>query len=233
MRDNFAPFHLEHGLLLLFSIIFVFVFLRLARSLSASQEKYIRILFCTTIWGQEIVLYFFRYTQGSLSLSEHLPFHMCSLSVWMIPIMLFIRKRGIISLLYFWGMGGATQALLTPTVTAQTDPFLFFQFFISHTLIIVGVLYPIFVYAIHPSGKDLRNSILYTILLLPCIGLVNWMVKGNYFYLAHKPNAETLLDVLGPWPIYIVPLVGIGGIMFTLLYLPFWIISFKAVSEKK
>tara|TARA_Y100001954_G_C15692305_1_gene543437 strand:+ start:227 stop:697 length:471 start_codon:yes stop_codon:yes gene_type:complete len=139
----------------------------------------------------------------------------------MIPIVLFKKQTTLSSLLYFWGMGGATQALLTPTVTANTEPFLFYQFFISHTFIVAGALYPIFVHALIPSRKTLKTSITYTIFILPFIGLVNWLVQGNYFYLSHKPDAETLLDVLGPWPIYIIPLVGIGIVLFSVLYLPF------------
>ena len=159
--------------------------------------------------------------QETLSVSEHLPLHMCSLSILMIPIALFQKRPTLSSLIYFWGMGGATQALLTPTVTANTEPFLFYQFFISHTFIVAGALYPIFTYSIIPSRNTFKTSVTYTILILPFIGLVNWIVQGNYFYLSHKPDAETLLDALGPWPVYIIPLIGIGIALFSLLYLPF------------
>ena len=221
MKENFSPFNSEHGFILLLSAAFVVVSLALTRRLSSKNETILRTIFCGLVWGQEVILYYFRYTQDILSLSEHLPLHMCSLSVLMIPIALFKKKRTLCCLLYFWGMGGATQALLTPTVTAQTHSFLFYQFFVSHTFIVLGALYPIFVYAITPSRGDLIQSIKYTVLILPLIGIINWMVGGNYFYLSHKPDAETLLDALGPWPIYIIPLVGIGIALFSILYLPF------------
>ncbi|MAA80475.1 MAG: TIGR02206 family membrane protein [Deltaproteobacteria bacterium] len=221
MIENFSPFNTVHGFILILSIVFVIVVLIFARRLPPKYEVFLRTIFCALVWGQEITLYYFRYTQEILSLSEHLPLHMCSLSVLLIPIALFKKTRTLSCLLYFWGMGGATQALLTPTVTAQTNPFLFYQFFISHTFIVLGALYPIFIYCIKPSRADLKKSIMYTILILPFIGLVNWLVQGNYFYLSHKPEAKTLLDALGPWPIYIIPLIGIGIGLFSLLYLPF------------
>ena len=221
MKENFSLFNIEHGFVLLLSIVFVVLVLILARKLSPKHEVLLRTIFCGLVWGQEVTLYYFRYTQDILSISEHLPLHMCSLSVLIIPFALFQKKRTLSCLLYFWGIGGATQALLTPTVTAQTPPFLFYQFFISHTFIVLGALYPIFVYSIKPSRDDLKNSIKYTVLILPFIGLINWLVQGNYFYLSHKPDAETLLDALGPWPIYIIPLIGIGILLFSLLYLPF------------
>ena len=221
MKSNFAPFNIEHGIILLISVIFVAIFLLCARRLSEKNERLLRTIFCGAVWGQEVALYYFRYTNDNLSLSEHLPLHMCSLSILMIPIVLFKKQTTLSSLLYFWGMGGATQALLTPTVTANTEPFLFYQFFISHTFIVAGALYPVFVYDLLPSRSTLKTSIVYTISILPFVGLVNWLVGGNYFYLSHKPDAETLLDALGPWPIYIIPLIGIGVVLFSLLYLPF------------
>ena len=152
MIENFTPFSAEHLFLLLVIVFLSVFFLLIARMLSTKQEFYLRFIFCCTIWGQEITLYAYRYTEGTLSLSEHLPLHMCSLSVLLIPIMLFHKGRRISSLLYFWGMGGATQALLTPTVTSQTPSFLFVQFFTSHAFIIIGVLYPIVVHSIRPSA---------------------------------------------------------------------------------
>ena len=118
-------------------------------------------------------------------------------------------------------MGGATQALLTPTVNADTAYVLFYQFFLSHSLIVAGVLYPIVVFAYRIEKEEFFQAVATTLFILPFIGLVNWLVGGNYFYLARKPDADTLLNILGPWPLYILPLVLIGILIFGILYLPF------------
>ena len=221
MKENFQVFNAEHGMILLISVVCILAILIVGRKIPQKTEYFYRLLLGGLLWGQEIVLYSYRYSEGSLSLSEHLPLHMCSISVLLIPIMLYKKHKFLSNVLYFWGMGGATQALLTPTVGADTSSFLFYQFFFSHSLIVAGVLYPIIVLSYRIDKEEFFQAIGATIFILPFVGLINWMVGGNYFYLAHKPDADTLLNVLGPWPLYIIPLVMIGILIFGILYLPF------------
>jgi uncharacterized membrane protein YwaF len=36
------------------------------------------------------------------------------------------------------------------------------------------------------------------------VGLVNWAIGSNYMFIARKPDTPSLIDVLGPWPLYII-----------------------------
>ena len=49
----------------------------------------------------------------------------------------------------------------------------------------------------------------------------NQILGSNYLFIAHKPETASLIDVLGPWPWYILSLEVIGAVMCLLLYLPF------------
>jgi uncharacterized membrane protein YwaF len=40
-------------------------------------------------------------------------------------------------------------------------------------------------------------------------------------FIARKPEYATLIDALGPWPWYIIPLELIAGVAFVLVYLPY------------
>jgi uncharacterized membrane protein YwaF len=42
-------------------------------------------------------------------------------------------------------------------------------------------------------------------------------------YLSAKPQNASLLDLLGPWPWYVVASEGVALGGFLLLYLPFWL----------
>ena len=56
----------------------------------------------------------------------------------------------------------------------------------------------------------------YTLLL----GAFNWYYGTNYMFLCRKPKNPSLLDVMGPWPVYIVAGELVAVMLFWLLYLP-------------
>ena len=53
--------------------------------------------------------------------------------------------------------------------------------------------------------------------------VVNLLVGSNYLYIMQKPETASLLDLLGPWPIYIFVSEAVAFVTFFLLYAPFGI----------
>jgi hypothetical integral membrane protein (TIGR02206 family) len=58
-------------------------------------------------------------------------------------------------------------------------------------------------------------------LYMIAVGLVNWLLGSNYLFIAHKPDTPSLIDLLGPWPWYILSLEAIAIMLCLLLYLPY------------
>ena len=50
---------------------------------------------------------------------------------------------------------------------------------------------------------------------------INQVLGTNYLFICAKPTGSGLLDYMGPWPYYIVPMVAIGVMLFVAAYLPF------------
>ncbi len=40
-------------------------------------------------------------------------------------------------------------------------------------------------------------------------------------YICHKPETASIIDFMGPWPWYIIPLEFVGIISFLIYYTPF------------
>ena len=50
---------------------------------------------------------------------------------------------------------------------------------------------------------------------------LNLLMDANYFYLVHKPGNASILDLFGPWPLYILVAEMVAMVFFGLFYLPF------------
>ncbi len=163
---------------------------------------------------------------GTWTIQTMLPLHLCSFTVWGSIYMLFTGNRNVYfyETLYFLGIGGATQALLTPDAGPYGFPhFRAFQTFISHGLLVIIPLYMTIVEGYRPTLASFKRVFIVTNLYMVVVFFVNLAIGSNYLFVAGKPEFPTLLDALAPWPWYIFELEAIGFAVFFLIYLPFLI----------
>lgn len=151
-----------------------------------------------------------------------LPLHLCSIMVFLSAIMLVTQSYTLYELLYFLGIGAATQALLTPDLGTYGFPhYRFFQTFISHGLIVTAAIYMTLVEGYRPYWRSLLRVALLGNLYVAIVWPINSLLGSNYLYIAHKPETPSLIDVLGPWPWYVLSLEAIAVVLCLLLYAPF------------
>lgn len=162
------------------------------------------------------------WANGFWSLQYSLPLHMCSVMVIVSAMTLLTGSRRLYPYTYFLGIGGAMQALLTPPLTYYGFPhYLFFQTFISHGLIVTAALYMTIVRGYRPTLRSLWQVLVGTHLYMVVVAGVNMLLGSNYMFLARKPDVVTLLDVLAPWPWYLLWMEALGLVVIGVLYLPF------------
>src|SRR5699024_10021654 len=95
------------------------------------------------------------------------------------------------------------------------------QFFADHTMLMLAPLLLIWLYDFTITLKSVWKSFFALNIIAACIFFVNQMINANYMFLLHKPSTPSILDVLGPYPFYLLILEGIALGIFILLYLPF------------
>ena len=170
---------------------------------------------------------------GQWTVQTMLPLHLCSVLVFVSAYMLISRSYGVYELCYLMGLGAAIQAVMTPDLGLYGYPhFRFFQTFLSHGSIMTAAFYMTVVEGYRPYWKSLlRVAVGLNLYMLVVFG-INTLVGGNYMFIMHKPETPSLIDVLGPWPWYILSLEGVGLLVCLLLYLPFALKDWGASKSK-
>lgn len=151
------------------------------------------------------------------------PFQLCHLAAVASAALLITRRTWLRPLVYFWGLGLSTQALITPSLTEGPAIYPFWFFWATHGLILGTALYDLIARGYRPDWRDYRiacaGAAAYVAVVLPLDLAFGW----NYGFVGpSKPEVRTIVDVLGPWPERLAAIVAIVAAVNTLLVLP-WI----------
>ncbi len=155
--------------------------------------------------------------------AELLPLHMCTLAIYLSAWMLITHNRRVFEVVYFWGLGGSTQALLTPDLLEGFPALSYLLFFFGHGATVVCIFYAMIVFRFRPHLESIPRVMLITAGTAAAAFAVNLLFDTNFMYLMAKPVRPSLLDWFGPWPWYLLGLVSLSLLSFVLLYLPFFI----------
>ncbi|HAV76137.1 MAG TPA: TIGR02206 family membrane protein [Anaerolineae bacterium] len=217
----FELFGISH-IAALFVLIAMNVLLLRFKNPDENRKFAIRWSLSLILCGNEIAWHLWNIAVGRWSIQTMLPLHLCSALVWMGALMLVTKSYRIYEFMYLLGIGGAIQALATPDIGIYGFPhFRFFQTFISHGLIITSAIYMTVVEGFRPQWKSLLRVVVWMNVYVVIIYYINNAIGSNYLMINYKPNIPSLLDILPPWPTYILYMEAIGFITILLLYLPF------------
>ena len=218
----FVLFSTSHLIAIGITILFNLGFLFLRRSPDQRPRLAVRYTMAALLIINETLWHIWNLVTGQWTVQTMLPLHVCSVFVFLCAIMLVTRNYRIYEFAYFLGIAGATQAILTPDLGIYDFPhFRYYQVFVSHGLIVSSAVYMTLVEGFRPTWRSLGRVILWSNVYMVFVGIVNALIGSNYMFIAHKPETASLMDVLGPWPWYILALEAIGFVLFFLLYIPF------------
>lgn len=203
--------------LLLVSGVLLFLF----RDKLKKGKSVIRYTLAIFLLISELSLYVWYVYTGVWNPIDSLPFQLCSISLFLSIIMLLTRNYLLFEITYFLGIGGALQAMLTPELAYDFPHYRYFHFFLAHIAIILASLYMIWYENCRPTFKSVWKAFTALNVIAFIVFFVNIVTGGNYMFLAHKPINPSLIDLLGPYPWYILSLEVVALMMFFILYLPF------------
>ena len=188
---------------------------------SERATRVVCVVFAAVMLVNQAVYWRFRYvTEGADTfVREHLPLHVCGMTVLLSAATLLWRGRWTYELLYFWGLAGAANAMVTPELAEGFPHYVFFQYFISHGGIVAAALFATWGLGMRPTFKSLIRAFVAMNVMAAVAVCVNLVLESNYMYLCEAPETVSPFLFL-PWPWYVLWLEVLALAFFLALYLP-------------
>jgi hypothetical integral membrane protein (TIGR02206 family) len=149
-----------------------------------------------------------------------LPLMICGFAWLVVGLALLTRQPTLTALTYYWGLTLAVQALVQPTLTQPFPELDFFVFWAKHFCIVWGAVYLTLVLRHGPDWRSYRIALAWTVGWLFAVLAVNTLLGSNYGYLSRKPSQGTVLNLFGPWPMYVVVEAAVVAVGWALITLP-------------
>ena len=162
-----------------------------------------------------------RYLTGELNLQNALPLHLCDVAAFAGAIALLKRDPLAAELVYFFGLAGTLNGLITPALLQDFPHLTFFAFFLGHSGIVIAAVHVVAGMGLIPRPGALGRMLGCILSYAAMVGAINWVLGTNYGFVCWKAPSPSLMDVLGPWPWYVGSLVLLSLVFFVLLNLPF------------
>lgn len=188
---------------------------------SERATRVVCVVFAAVMLVNQAVYWWYRFaTVGAETfVREHLPLHVCGMTVLLSAATLLWRRRWTYELLYFWGLAGATNAMVTPELAEGFPHYVFFQYFISHGGIVAAAVFATWGLGMRPTLRSLVRAFVAMNVVAALVACVNLLLDSNYMYLCEVPDTASPFLFL-PWPWYILWLEVLALGFFGVLYLP-------------
>ena len=222
MEFFFQPWNADHKFYILAMLGFWILIPFISKKyLNDNSKRQVALCLVISILGIELVDDVYRvFDSKGWFISSDLPLHMCGFSVFATSWALLTKNQRVFELSYFWGFGGATQAILTPDPTGIINHFYLFTFMVSHGLIILNILYLIFAYKMVLTRGALLRTIITTNILLVGVAIMNWLLDANYFYLFKPPPVDNPLILAREFPLYFINMEVVAIIVLYIISIP-------------
>lgn len=156
--------------------------------------------------------------RGEWELDVNLPLHLTD-AVTLASVVALWRPRSglLVELVYFWALSASLQAVLTPDLGESFPDPLFVTYFATHSGAIAAACLLVFGMRLTPRPGAVPRVFACTVAWAALAAAGALLTGGNYMFLRRKPDDGSLLDLMGPWPVYILVAAAVALVMFAAL----------------
>ncbi len=219
--ERFQTYGTTHlAVLAIFAVGVVVVTVAGRRLRDRPAEQLVRRTFAVVLLCVTIPLQILQLTPGEWNLQTSLPFQLCDLAWMFAAHALWTRNRLTATITYLWGITLTTQGMLTPDLASDFPEPRFLMFWGMHVLIVWASFFLVPGLRILPTWRTYQQTVAVTLVWALAAYVFNVVAGTNYGYLNRLPGNASLLDYLGPWPLYVVLEIAIVASVWALLTWP-------------
>ena len=235
IRDSPYTFDLfgnDHILSIILIIIFYVLFLCFNEKIGIKNKSEIfPIVLSFIILSLDISEDIIRYITGYYSIEKDLPLQLCTIGIYVAVIALLKKNQIAFELIFYWGLVGASQAILTPDSDLFELKIFFMYSQAYHSALIFSVLWLVIKCNMRMQIEYIPRVVLITNLVVVVISVINYLLDSNYMFLRVKPNSVSPF-LIGDWPVYII-MVQFFSIVIVFLFIKIQDLLFLQVSSKQ
>ena len=224
MPNPFHPFTTEHFGALAVGAVVAVAFLLAGKKGGDTGKRAAAVLAFINACVYPLSLAAWLSLEGEKAWDNLLPFHLCDVAAVVAAIALVTKRPLFCALTYFWGLAATIQGLITPALTVGFPAPPFMMFFVHHFAVVIAALYLPIVDGWRPKSPFWRSPLEvmgWSVLYLCFAMTVNKLLGSNFAFASRPPDNPSLIDHLGPWPWYLVSMLGLAVVFYLLLVLPF------------
>jgi hypothetical integral membrane protein (TIGR02206 family) len=151
----------------------------------------------------------YQLTPDDFDVDTSLPFQLCDVATVAAVVALWTRSPRATAFVYYVGLTLTMQGVLTPSLAEAFPHPRFFGFWALHFLVVWSAVYLTWGLGIRPTWRGYRFAVAATLTWAASAYVFNVVADTNYGYLNAKPASASLLDLFGPWPVYVVVVVAV------------------------
>lgn len=224
MPRPFHPFTNEHYAALAVGAVVAVAFILAGKRGVESSKRASAVLAFINFSVYPLSLAAWLSLEGEKQWDNLLPFHLCDVAAIVAGLALLTKRPLLCALTYFWGLAATIQGLITPALTVGFPAPPYLMFFVHHFAVVIAALYLPIVDGWRPKSPFWRSPLEvmgWSVLYLLFAMAVNSLLGSNFAFASRPPDNPSLIDHLGPWPWYLVSMLGLAVVFYLLLALPF------------
>lgn len=223
-QREFSAYGPSHLVVLVVFVIGGVMLVWRGRLLTEAQARVVARVLAVLLVTAFVVALVYKLIRPDLATS--VPLQLCDIAELTAAYALWSQRHRAFVLTYFWGLLLSSQALLTPDIGTPQEGapdfphHLFVTFFTLHVLVVWAAVYLTWGRGRRPGWNDYRFAVVVTLGWVAFTFVFNTIAGTNYGYLNGKPPTASVLDLLGPWPVYLVIEIAVVIVVWALMTWP-------------